>query len=283
MATQLTLPSHPPASRPWQLALFDRSLKKRLKLAALAEQLGPLEEQACLLLTCGDNNGALNWHLRARGGCWTWADLEADNLAEVSAFLGEPVRHVPAAPWPFADGQFDCVVSIDVLEHLADDGPCLQELRRVLRPGGRAVVTVPNGNGRLLANRLKHLVGMRPAMYGHTRPGYTPAELKAAVARAGLAPTGAGGYSGFFTELVELAVNFSYVFVLSRRGRSGRPRSIAPASSRDIKTHGAAYRLYQLALPLLRWVSRLDGLLPAREPYAVIVTAVKPEGAGEQQ
>ncbi|MGQ0604760.1 MAG: class I SAM-dependent methyltransferase, partial [Anaerolineales bacterium] len=175
----------------------------------------------------------------------------------------------------------DCVVSIDVLEHLAEDQPFLRELRRVLQPGGRAVVTVPNGDPQLLANRLKRWVGMQPAVYGHTRAGYTPAELQDAVVQAGLRPIGSGGYSRFFTESAELLINFAYVFVLSRRRGPTRNGSIAPTSSIELKNHGAAYRLYRLAFPLLSLVSRLDRFLPSGRNYAVFVVAIKPDAVGQ--
>jgi SAM-dependent methyltransferase len=47
------------------------------------------------------------------------------------------------AKLPFKDGCFDTLFACDVLEHVADDRMALRELRRVLRPGGVAVLTVP--------------------------------------------------------------------------------------------------------------------------------------------
>lgn len=44
---------------------------------------------------------------------------------------------------PFGDGSFDLSVSLDVVEHLADDMAALRELRRVTAPGGALLVTVP--------------------------------------------------------------------------------------------------------------------------------------------
>jgi SAM-dependent methyltransferase len=44
---------------------------------------------------------------------------------------------------PYADATFDLVTCLDVIEHTPDDGRSLRELRRVTKPGGRLVVTVP--------------------------------------------------------------------------------------------------------------------------------------------
>jgi SAM-dependent methyltransferase len=44
---------------------------------------------------------------------------------------------------PFADDAFQLAVSLDVIEHLEDDRGALRELRRVVAPGGRLLVTVP--------------------------------------------------------------------------------------------------------------------------------------------
>jgi SAM-dependent methyltransferase len=44
---------------------------------------------------------------------------------------------------PFAEGQFDLVLATDTIEHIDDDRKALQEIRRVLVPGGYAMVVVP--------------------------------------------------------------------------------------------------------------------------------------------
>jgi SAM-dependent methyltransferase len=265
-----------PAAEPWQLQMLRRSLKKQLKLRALFALLGDVAGQRCLLMTCGDNNGAMNCHFRARGGSWVWGDLSRENLREVAELLGEPVLQLPEDRLPFPDGQFDCVVVLDVLEHLPEDQTLLGEVRRVLRPSGRAIVTVPNGDPRLLANRLRWRIGMTPDVYGHTRAGYTLAELSAAVEQAGLSVARKSGYSRLFTELVEMLINFAYVFLLSRRRDGAAPGPIAPASSGDLKRHGASYKLYSAAFPLMRAISGLDALLPADANYAVLVEGVAP-------
>jgi SAM-dependent methyltransferase len=51
------------------------------------------------------------------------------------------VGQLETLPWP--DNVFDLVTALDVIEHTPDDRVTLRELRRVTRPGGLAVVTVP--------------------------------------------------------------------------------------------------------------------------------------------
>ena len=48
---------------------------------------------------------------------------------------------------PFDARSFDSVLMDNVLEHIADPGPLLGEVRRVLRPGGRLLVGVPGRRG----------------------------------------------------------------------------------------------------------------------------------------
>jgi len=255
--------------------MFRRSIKKQQKLRALLELLGETTDKKCLLVTCGDNNGALNWHFRKHGGEWTWADVSGENNHQISRLLSEPVYAFKEDDFPVPGGHFDCVVSIDVLEHLRQDQPFLRELRRVLKPGGKAVVTVPNGDERLLANKIKWRFGMTPEVYGHTRAGYTVPELSDALRKSGLEPKDTGGYSRFMTEMIELAINFGYVRVLAKRHGGAQPGHIAPVSAGELKTHGLAYRVYSLIFPIARAISLLDRLLPARTNNAVIVSARK--------
>lgn len=266
-------PTTRPTSHPWQIEMFQRSIKKQQKLKALLDMLGEVNNERCLLVTCGDNNGALNWRFREHGGSWVWADVSGENNSQIADLLGEPVHAFAEDNFPFPDASFDCVVSIDVLEHLPQDQPFLRELRRVLKKDGRALVTVPNGDPGLLANRIKWRLGMTPQVYGHTRSGYTLDELSGAVSLAGFHPVAYGGYSRFFTEMVELVINFGYVFVLSKKRGGAKPGQIAPVSAGELNKHGMAYRLYSLFFPLARAVSSLDALLPSKTDNAVIVMA----------
>jgi SAM-dependent methyltransferase len=82
----------------------------------------------------------------ARMRRWVGLDLSLPSLG-----IGRIVHHVPAASLvcgyseslPFPDGSFDVVVSSEVLEHTPRPLRMIAEIARVLRGGGKAVVSVP--------------------------------------------------------------------------------------------------------------------------------------------
>jgi SAM-dependent methyltransferase len=241
---------------PWQLKMFRKGLKKNLRLKSLKRHLKAIrDDEKCLLATCGDNNGAMNYFLRELGGHWSWADLEDTCIAEMSELLG------------------DRVIAIDVHEHVDNPDSITQEFHRVTKPGGQIIVTVPNGDESKLAVRIKHALKMTKEAYGHTRVGFTVAELREIMAKNQITPLDIDTYSRFFTEMLELSINFLYVKVLKKDNREEDEHvEIAPATSEQLKKVGASYRLYSLIFPVYWILSRLDYLLPFTEGYCVLIS-----------
>lgn len=265
--------------RKWALHMFDRSLKKRQKLELLVGMAGTLhEDHRCLLVTCGDNPGALNYHFRQAGGNWTWAEIEPERIDSMSKLLGEPVHHVAPEHFPFGDASFDLVILIDVHEHLEDLDPVNRELERVLAPGGLALVTTPNGDESMPVAAFKRWIGMTPEVYGHQVQGYTQEQLEEMARSVGLQPEARGAYSKFFTESIELVINFAYVKVLPKRKGKEQPAEgeIAPSTEQDLNEVGGAFKIYSALYPLLNAISKLDRLIPGRGGYAVAIAARKP-------
>lgn len=97
------------------------------------------------VLDAGCGSGPLTAALRDRGATVTGIDASAGMLALARRRLGDDVAlHVAdlSDRLPVDDGAFNDVVASLVLHYLEDWGPTLTELRRVLRPGGRLIVSV---------------------------------------------------------------------------------------------------------------------------------------------
>ena len=96
----------------------------------------------CLDVGCGD--GRTTQWLAQRARSYVGVDV-SESAVRAARLRGMDARLVAdAAVLPFADQSFDAVLCIEVLEHLFDPEAAAAEIRRVLRPGGTLVATVPN-------------------------------------------------------------------------------------------------------------------------------------------
>ncbi len=113
---------------------FRMELRTILRLARLAPDSRALE------VGCG--SGELLRALRGMTRFAVGVDLSSAGLRLAAARASAACAR--AERLPFRDGIFDAVVSQHLLEHLPDAEGALLEWRRVLRPGGRAVLVTPN-------------------------------------------------------------------------------------------------------------------------------------------
>ena len=94
------------------------------------------------ILDVGCGTGA-NLLMLSEYGDAEGVDISEDALAFCRERGLEKVRLGAAEKLPYADGTFDLVTALDVVEHMDDDLAGLREMRRVLRPGGRVLLFVP--------------------------------------------------------------------------------------------------------------------------------------------
>jgi|YNPNPStandDraft_1061719.scaffolds.fasta_scaffold12632_2 methionine biosynthesis protein MetW len=113
----------------------------RQRLELLARHVRPGER--VLQVDCGP--GWLPEMLQARG-----ARVVATDLSTVAARLarGRGVEiclcDIDSGPLPFPEGEFDVLISDSQLEHRVNTTHALDEFVRVLRPGGRFILLLPN-------------------------------------------------------------------------------------------------------------------------------------------
>jgi len=119
-------------------ALKDSETSSHGRVLALLQDLPPSK-----VLDLGCSSGLLAERMRAMGHRVTGVDREAfpETLSRVDEFaVGDLEDGIP----PEAGTGFDVVIAADVLEHLRRPERLLTEIKRVMNPHGRLVVSVPN-------------------------------------------------------------------------------------------------------------------------------------------
>lgn len=126
------------------------------------------------ILDIGCGTGA-NLEMLAEFGEAEGVDVSSDALAFCRQRGLQNVHQGEAEHLPYEDSSFDLVTALDVVEHLDNDVAGLSEMRRVLRPGGFALLFVP---------AFMFLWGVQDDV-SHHRRRYTRATLLQAVRAAG--------------------------------------------------------------------------------------------------
>ncbi len=101
-----------------------------------------VNERRPRILDVGCGTGA-NLLVFSKYGDAEGVDVSPDALAFCKQRGLLNVKHGALERLPYANDSFDLVTALDVVEHLDDDLAGLKEIRRVLRPGGRALLFVP--------------------------------------------------------------------------------------------------------------------------------------------
>lgn len=130
-----------------QAGLKHSSYGKHIALSIAGEGRG-----SETLLDLGCRDGYFSLLLEKRGFKVTSVDIECRY---------EKCQRVDAdKPLPFSDQSFDVIWCSEVIEHLVDPAFTIKEFRRVLKSGGRAVLTTPNSGFWLYS--LLRLFGLSP-------------------------------------------------------------------------------------------------------------------------
>jgi SAM-dependent methyltransferase len=147
----------------------------------MADTIAPFVGSAVMEIGAGIGN--LTRFLVPRRMRYVATDIDPEHLARLTGRF----QHRPNVEIRFADlakpecfeefeGQMDSVVCLNVLEHIEEDITGLENIRTVLRPGGKAIILVPQG---------QEIYGTIDEALGHCRR-YSEAELTEKMERAGL-------------------------------------------------------------------------------------------------
>lgn len=128
---------NPMKRNPFVLARYENVI-------ALLKRSCDLKQSKVLDVGCGD--GVLTYLLRKEGVQASGLDYSHEAIAfaqEKTKGLDIDYQQGSAYELPYDDNTFDAVVSSDVIEHLQDVNAYLDEIKRVVKPGGIIVLSTP--------------------------------------------------------------------------------------------------------------------------------------------
>jgi len=252
----------------WPVRLFRKSALKQTKFKQIVDLLGQTHQLHCLDI--GSDNGVMSYLLRQQGGTWKSADLDERSVAAIKELVKTEVYRIDGQRTPFQDNEFDCVVIVDFLEHIPDDVGFMDELYRILRPGGSLILNAPHiKHGSLI--KFREAIGLTEDSHGHLRPGYSLDSVTNLLGD-GFTLEVFKTYTKFFSKLVDTLM----VYAISQLKRNKREKTSGRGilvTGKDLSDYSRMFRVYSLIYPIVWFISKLDLLLFFRSGYMLIAKA----------
>lgn len=106
----------------------------------------------------------------------TIVDIDESGL-KVARGQGLNTLQASALALPIQDNRIDVVLCLDLIEHVKEDGRLVEEISRVLKKGGKVILSTPMQNGVSFPFISKEKSKIINKNWGHVRMGYDLKEL----------------------------------------------------------------------------------------------------------
>ena len=265
----------------------DMAFKRRVAL--MFESLDLQADDRVLDAGCG--RGFFMHYVMELAPCrLTGVDFELEHLAIAlghSRARGGRVARAVIDSLPFPSGSFDKIIFSEVLEHLPDDRAGLNEVVRVLQPGGLVFLTVPNHDypfwwdpinktlETLFATHVRS--GPLAGIWAHHQRLYTRREIESLVTAAGLEVLACH-------PLVHSCFPFAHNLVYGL-GKPLFERGILPPWLRAAadrfggeRAKPGALNPIRLGLGLFNWIDRFNDELRPESSYVIHALLLRKPG-----
>lgn len=266
----------------------DMAFKKRVE--TIFEWVDPRDDMTILDMPCG-RGFYLNMLRYTTKATLIGADLDEEVIHKARANVG----HLPDVALlraniytlPFPDNTFDAVILSEVLEHIDDDVAGLREALRVLKPGGVAVLTVPNANypfwwdpinktlETVFKTHIQH--GVFAGIWANHVRLYTPEQLRSAALGAGFEVEAERAFTHHAFPFIH---NLVYGMGKPLLERGALPKGMAQTADRTQFDQPDApwYNPIKLGLAAFNWFDRKNVLdePPGRSTVNLALKARKP-------
>jgi SAM-dependent methyltransferase len=250
----------------WPVRLFNRSVLKQRKFREITAYLGQTQGLSCLDI--GADNGVISYLLRQRGGEWQSADLDAQAVAAIRSLVAQNVFQIDGCYTPFHEDTFDRVVIVDFLEHIDTDRDFINDMHRIIKPGGELIINVPHSKQSLL-RRFRLAIGQTDEKHGHVRPGYTAAEIEALLGKR-FTIIAIHTYSKFFSECIDTLITAAVDWMKRGDKASAKGRVV---TGKDMGQYHKMFKIYSLIYPVVWMFAQCDKALLWCSGYMMIVKA----------
>lgn len=256
----------------------DMGFKRRVRFLFEALDIQPIDR----VLDAGCGRGFFMKYVTELTPCkLTGVDLDFEHLEialKENRSRGGSVARSYIDPLPFADATFDKIIFSEVMEHLPDDWGGLNEIKRVLKPGGLVYLTVPNHNypfwwdpiNKTLESLFRTHIqnGTFAGIWANHERLYYPDQVKALVTRAGFEIRG-------FYPILHFCFPFAHNLVyglgkpLFERGML--PENMRAAADRfgGEQAPSSGLNPVRLGLNVFNWIDSFNDNLPENTSFMI--------------
>jgi SAM-dependent methyltransferase len=123
-----------------------RRISRANKIGWALEQHVPRDLSRAVCVDVGCSAGVITAQLASRFGAMVGIDYDRTGLMAIHPHdkLNASFVRGDALRLPFADESVDFIICVQIYEHVPDDVPMVEEIYRILRPGGYCFFSGPN-------------------------------------------------------------------------------------------------------------------------------------------